>query len=364
MNRKYLVMAVAAIFTMAIIGACSNKDKNNQESADVEDTEELDDEEEDEDLDEKQEYLSQDLATFDLYGQVQYAVYHNSNDENTVKVSFDPKGQVVDIVRVDEEQKPEKASIITVDKKRIDFIAFESDDPWMTSFDYDETASGFVAPRMSMETNQMGNNDAYTYHRDKDGKLKKVEHEEVVHGNVVEDESTCSVKVGDYDRHNNWQSCTFSRDEYKYTYTRTIKYYRSDDMEEAADKTKQEQTIKNFVTDMYEKQRYEDYDFLREHCTRKMLEKLSEEYEYDGEGYAIWLFRTSSQDGKPGSEGMKNKVTSFSKDQNNGGDWFVYKFLDGGWRGENRIKVFIYEGKCWIDGVERISDEAAAAYAE
>ena len=55
MNRKYLVMAVAAIFTMAIIGACSNKDKNNQESADVEDTEELDDEEEDEDLDEKPE---------------------------------------------------------------------------------------------------------------------------------------------------------------------------------------------------------------------------------------------------------------------------------------------------------------------
>ena len=118
--------------------------------------------------------------------------------------------------------------------------------------------------------------------------------------------------------------------------------------------------IADFIVDMYENHRYNDYDFLEAHCTKRLLKYLREQYEYDGEGYAVWLFRTSSQDGKPGTENIKDKVTDISKD---GEDWYRYEFTDGGWRGENKLNIYIDEdGNVMMDAVERIYDEAREAY--
>ena len=115
--------------------------------------------------------------------------------------------------------------------------------------------------------------------------------------------------------------------------------------------------IVSFITDMYERGRYLDYDFLNQHCTEEMKQFLKDQYDYDGEGYAVWLFRTSSQDCKPGCENQDDATRILSV-KNEGNDWYSYKFLDGGWKGENRIKVFFEEGNFWIDGLESVYDEA------
>lgn len=36
---------------------------------------------------------------------------------------------------------------------------------------------------------------------------------------------------------------------------------------------------------------------LEKCCTQRLLRKLRADYGYDGEGYAVWLFRTGAQDG-------------------------------------------------------------------
>ena len=128
---------------------------------------------------------------------------------------------------------------------------------------------------------------------------------------------------------------------------------------EMPEKLEDDSAIRSFIKRMYENQKYNDYDFLEHHCTARLLQHLRDEYEYDGEGYAGWLFRTCAQDGKPGVEGVSDTVLNISKD-NDG--WYHYVFTDGGWRGENKIKAYVENGKVMVDEVERVYDEAAEAY--
>ena len=125
------------------------------------------------------------------------------------------------------------------------------------------------------------------------------------------------------------------------------------------DAEKNDSLIRDFITNMYENKRYEDYDFLEAHCTAKMLQYLKDEFEYDGDGYAGYLFRTSAQDYKPGAEDVKNKVLSINKDTEG---WYHYMFTDGGWRGENKIKVCVENGEVKVDELERVYDEPAEDY--
>lgn len=67
----------------------------------------------------------------------------------------------------------------------------------------------------------------------------------------------------------------------------------------------QRQDDSEFIRDMYENVRYEDYGFLKKHCASSLLKKLSDAYDYDGDGYAVWLFRSGAQDG-PGDEHSVN----------------------------------------------------------
>ncbi len=57
--------------------------------------------------------------------------------------------------------------------------------------------------------------------------------------------------------------------------------------------------MRPFIVKMYEERLYEDYGFLRSHCTPELLKKLRNAYPYDSEGeaYAVWLFRSGFQDG-------------------------------------------------------------------
>ena len=44
--------------------------------------------------------------------------------------------------------------------------------------------------------------------------------------------------------------------------------------------------VKSFITQMYNNKRYEDYDFLRKHCSAELLKKLQDAYPYDTDGIA------------------------------------------------------------------------------
>ena len=99
-----------------------------------------------------------------------------------------------------------------------------------------------------------------------------------------------------------------------------------------------ENTIKSFITQMYNEGLYEDYAFLQKHCSLELLKKLQAAYPYDTDGvaYATWLFRSGMQDAKPESD---EKTTML--DIKNKGDWYTYTALDMGWKFTNSIKVII-----------------------
>ena len=87
---------------------------------------------------------------------------------------------------------------------------------------------------------------------------------------------------------------------------------------------------------MYNNKLYEDYDFLRKHCSSGLLKKLQDSHPYDTDGiaYATWLFRSSQQDSKPGADDKTIMLEVRAV-----GDWFVYTALDMGWEFTNRIKI-------------------------
>lgn len=124
--------------------------------------------------------------------------------------------------------------------------------------------------------------------------------------------------------------------------------------EEAAAKKKseEERQIINFITYMYNDRKYEDYDFLERHCTVKLLNKLRRDYYYDcddGRCYAVWAFRSGAQDCKDGA--CEYRITSV---HHVSGNTYDYSYYDMGWRGTNRIKVFISHGNEIIDDVKQL----------
>lgn len=108
--------------------------------------------------------------------------------------------------------------------------------------------------------------------------------------------------------------------------------------------------FKAFITRMYNEKLYESYDFLQNHCSDELLNKLQEEYAnaYDGTGYASWLFRSGQQDSKEGSDG-KTHILDVTSD----GEWYRYKALDMGWEFTNRIKLTGRDGKIIIEDISK-----------
>ena len=121
--------------------------------------------------------------------------------------------------------------------------------------------------------------------------------------------------------------------------------------------TTSEDTIRSFLIKMYNDKLYEDYDFLQKHCSPELLQKLQNAYTYDSDGpaYATWLFRSSLQDSKSGSDG-KTMMLDVKAD----GDWYVYTALDMGWKVTNRIKVISKDGKIIIEDMDLTAEWAKA----
>lgn len=87
-----------------------------------------------------------------------------------------------------------------------------------------------------------------------------------------------------------------------------------------------------FIRTMYDGRLYEDYEFLENNCSAGLLQRLSNEYDYDGGGYAVWLFRSGMQDG-PTNESRILEIEQL------GDGWYRYKALDMGHFFDKYIKL-------------------------
>lgn len=102
---------------------------------------------------------------------------------------------------------------------------------------------------------------------------------------------------------------------------------------------------KEFIRGMYENALYEDYGFLERHCSDSLLEKLSAAYDYDGEGYAVWEFRSGAQDG-PSNEHAVIGI------EDEGDGWYRYTAVDMGITFRKRIRISHEGGKIKVEDIK------------
>ena len=108
--------------------------------------------------------------------------------------------------------------------------------------------------------------------------------------------------------------------------------------------------VKAFLQELYDKyvfgtEEFRDFEEIVEHFSPKILTKLRNEFEYDGGGYAVWLFRTGAQDGPED----KSEVISISTE---GDGWYTVSFSDMGIKGSCRFQAKIVDGTVFVSNFE------------
>lgn len=104
------------------------------------------------------------------------------------------------------------------------------------------------------------------------------------------------------------------------------------------------------LRNLYENYVFGNRDFSRiahDICSESLLKRLKDAYDYDcedGDCYAVWLFRTSYQDG-PEEESKVNSIVA--KDQG----WFDVIYSDMGLEGKTSLKLTEHHGKLLIDEI-------------
>lgn len=109
--------------------------------------------------------------------------------------------------------------------------------------------------------------------------------------------------------------------------------------------TADDELIMNYIKEMYEKDLYWEVEWLKKHCTPKLLKQLKDDYEYDGEGYAFWEFRSDSNDGG----GEDDRVVEVVKKNGE----FYYEGVDGGTWFRNIVSAFVKDGVVMFDAIRR-----------
>lgn len=341
MKKQYIILPLVACLLWASVASCGGKGGNKENA--VDEKEEAGGDEADDEV--VNAYLSQDLATFDLRGQVSDVAYKNYRRETYLH--FDRDGRLAYMC----ESEGGRLKDFEVERNgsgQIERLWSVTDEPWMNIFGYNRQME---SPSLYVWTNMMGNNVTYTYSHDSLGRVSNIVYEESVHSDLV-DESEIDFSFNNYDEQGNWRDFSYKVYGDDMAVSRSITYYsaaRKGDDEEA----REEKMVKDFIVDMYDNDRYMEYEFLEEHCTDGMLKFLKESYEYDGEGYAVWLFRSSNVDGNPDAEDRESRVLSVTKKDG----WYHYQYNDCGWKGENRMRCFVFRDQVWISNLESVNCE-------
>ena len=106
---------------------------------------------------------------------------------------------------------------------------------------------------------------------------------------------------------------------------------------------KDDKIIMDFITEMYNSSLYVEDAFLEEHCTPRMLQQLRDDYQYEGEGYANWDFRSESDDGFSDENGIINIEKIDGR--------YYYEANDAGYIFRNILSAFIEDGIVMFDGI-------------
>ena len=101
----------------------------------------------------------------------------------------------------------------------------------------------------------------------------------------------------------------------------------------------------DFITDFYNSKKFEDEAFLKKHCSKQVLKRLRNDYEYDDGGLATWDFRGNNQDGPSN----RHEIISVEPQ---GDNWYLYKFYDMGTKGSHKIRVIQKDEGFIIDGLK------------
>lgn len=104
-----------------------------------------------------------------------------------------------------------------------------------------------------------------------------------------------------------------------------------------------EVVVKAFLTTLYSDYvfQYHEFSLIENHFSEKVLKRLKQEYDYDGEGYAVWLFRTGAQDG-PSNVSKVNDITTEPD------GWYVVKYTDMGIEGTCRFLIQLRDGEPFV----------------
>ena len=112
-------------------------------------------------------------------------------------------------------------------------------------------------------------------------------------------------------------------------------------MEKSSEESEQ---IKDFLLNFYDNYiiGHGDFSEIKYHFSPSIVSTLQSAYqeEYDGMGYAIWLFRSGAQDG-PGESEVINI-------ENNGDSWYTVYMSDMGFKGSCMFKASIEDGVVFI----------------
>ncbi|MBQ6155512.1 MAG: hypothetical protein IJK22_02820 [Bacteroidales bacterium] len=105
----------------------------------------------------------------------------------------------------------------------------------------------------------------------------------------------------------------------------------------------EERLAKEFLTSLYNDYVFGHQNFskIKSHFSEKILNRLRNEFEYDGEGYAIWLFRTGTQDGPSNI----CQVNSIDKGENG---WYTVSYTDMGYDGKCRFLIEIQDNDVFV----------------
>ena len=106
----------------------------------------------------------------------------------------------------------------------------------------------------------------------------------------------------------------------------------------------EDKIIMDFIKEMFAQSSYTEEAFLERHCTESMLAQLKEDYDYEGEGYANWDFRSESNDGFG-----DNHIINIEKKDGR----YYYEGNDGGTKFRNIISAFVKDGVVMFDGITR-----------
>ncbi|MBP9998261.1 MAG: rhodanese-like domain-containing protein [Bacteroidales bacterium] len=115
-------------------------------------------------------------------------------------------------------------------------------------------------------------------------------------------------------------------------------------------------SYETFVRDMYERHLYEDESFLLRHCSPELLQKLRDNYPYEGDGYAVWAFRSGAQDGPSQRYGL----TEVRFD----GEWCTYIGYDMGVEFLRCVKLYDKNGVVMMEDVCGFEPLQAPAFAD